>query len=673
MKTKILIILFFSCLYLNADIPNPSFENWEINEDGGLKPVGWITPNSAEISTVLQSEDSYSGTYAAELTVVWDAIMESNMSGYLFADGNFPVNQRYTTLTGYMKGHLEGTDSLKIAVGMFKESEPLGGGTLTVSQNNEEWTKFTVNIIYYLEGVPDEGFISFYVGNVMGGFIGTSYLIDNLEFDGGSSPTNPVVTNAYTNTEGTKISLKFNQNMADPSGNQSQFALFINGTQNNSITNVELNQNNSSVIDLTVATPITEGQILSLNYIPGTIRSYENVELAAFSNLSIVNMVSTGTGEWKTIQSPTTNNLKSVFFIDQNTGWISGENATMFKTTDGGSTWNQLNVPTEITIFSVAATSANNVFASCWDTIYCSNNGGQTWDARYTNTVNNNFLDIFIYDQNNIWVAGEATTFTTTTNGGNSWDIRFTGISICNFNSVSFPNLQKGWAAGDCGVVAKTTDGGNFWLDVGYMFESDANYYSVAFSDQNKGWIVGDSGIVLITSDLGENWTKTYINQNLWLKDVDFVDNNTGWVIGDNGIIYKTINAGVEWIEEQSPTTQNLKSVYMVSNKLGWAVGENGTILKYSSSGSYVDDNLKNDNIYIYPNPSDGKFTLEFNNLMNENANLSIFSIDGKLLYKNQINPIVNNKIDLKINQKGLILINVKTNSYNITKHLIIK
>ncbi len=138
MKTKILIILFFSCLYLNADIPNPSFENWEINEDGGLKPVGWISPNSAETSTVLQSEDSCNGTYAAELTVVWDPIMESNMSGYLFADGNFPVNQRYTTLTGYMKGNLEGTDSLTIAIGMYKEGEPLGAGILTVSQNNNE-------------------------------------------------------------------------------------------------------------------------------------------------------------------------------------------------------------------------------------------------------------------------------------------------------------------------------------------------------------------------------------------------------------------------------------------------------------------------------------------------------------------------------------------------------
>ncbi len=673
MKTKILIILFFSCLYLNADIPNPSFENWEINEDGGLKPVGWITPNSAETCNVLQSEDSYSGTYAAELTVVWDPIMESNMSGYLFADGNFPVNQRYTTLTGYMKGHLEGTDSLTIAVGMFKEGEPLGAGILTVSQNNDEWTKFTVNISYYLEGVPDEGFISFYVGNVMGGFIGTSYLIDNLEFGGGSSPTNPVVTNAYTNSEGTEISLKFNMDMADPSGNQNQFTLFNNGVQTNSITNVELNQNNNSIIDLIVATPITEEQILTLNYTPGTIRSSENVELAAFSNLSIVNMVSTGTGEWKTIQSPTTNNLKSVFFIDQNTGWISGENSTMFKTTDGGNTWNQLNVPTEITIFSVAATSANNVFASCWDTIYCSNNGGQSWDARNTNTVNNNFLDIFIYDNNNIWVAGEATTFTRSTDGGNSWDVRFTGISICNFNSVCFSTLQNGWAAGDCGVVAKTTDGGDFWLDIGYTFESDANYFSVAFIDQNDGWIVGDSGIVIITNNSGENWEKTYINQNLFLKDVDFVDNNTGWVIGDNGIIYKTSDGGYEWLEEQSPTNQNLKSLFMVSNKLGWAVGENGTIVKYSSSGSSVDDNLKNDNIYIYPNPSDGKFTLEFQDLLSENADISIFSIDGKLLYKNQINPIVNNKIDLKINQKGLILVNVKTNSFNTTKHLIIR
>ena len=37
---------------------------------------------------------------------------------------------------------------------------------------------------------------------------------------------------------------------------------------------------------------------------------------------------------------PTGNMLRSVFFINDNTGFAAGESGTIMKTTDGGSVWN---------------------------------------------------------------------------------------------------------------------------------------------------------------------------------------------------------------------------------------------------------------------------------------------------------------------------------------------
>ncbi|HTE23729.1 T9SS type A sorting domain-containing protein [Flavitalea sp.] len=46
-----------------------------------------------------------------------------------------------------------------------------------------------------------------------------------------------------------------------------------------------------------------------------------------------------GGTNWTTPISGTTVNLSSVYFKDVNTGWASGANGTVFKTTNGGTTW----------------------------------------------------------------------------------------------------------------------------------------------------------------------------------------------------------------------------------------------------------------------------------------------------------------------------------------------
>src|SRR5690242_14310222 len=46
----------------------------------------------------------------------------------------------------------------------------------------------------------------------------------------------------------------------------------------------------------------------------------------------------TGNG-WAKLAPPTTLDLKSVFFLDANTGWVAADSGTVLKTTDGGKTW----------------------------------------------------------------------------------------------------------------------------------------------------------------------------------------------------------------------------------------------------------------------------------------------------------------------------------------------
>ena len=49
--------------------------------------------------------------------------------------------------------------------------------------------------------------------------------------------------------------------------------------------------------------------------------------------------------------------LYGIYFIDENTGYVSGSSGVVAKTLDGGGTWNQLKVPTGEILNSIACSS----------------------------------------------------------------------------------------------------------------------------------------------------------------------------------------------------------------------------------------------------------------------------------------------------------------------------
>jgi len=51
-----------------------------------------------------------------------------------------------------------------------------------------------------------------------------------------------------------------------------------------------------------------------------------------------------GCASWQAVQTPSTEDLNAVHFLDNTTGWAAGANNTVLKTTDGGLTWTQVQV-----------------------------------------------------------------------------------------------------------------------------------------------------------------------------------------------------------------------------------------------------------------------------------------------------------------------------------------
>ncbi len=74
----------------------------------------------------------------------------------------------------------------------------------------------------------------------------------------------------------------------------------------------------------------------------------------------------------------------------------------------------------------------------------------------------------------------------------------------------------------------------------------------------------------------------------------------------------------------------------------------------------------------IYPNPSDGIFTIYFNSFENENTRVEIFSLRGEKIY-NISNPEMEEVINITDYTNGIYLVKITTNDETETFKIIKK
>ena len=284
--------------------------------------------------------------------------------------------------------------------------------------------------------------------------------------------------------------------------------------------------------------------------------------------------------EWQQ-QSSTVETLKSVDFVNPNTGWAVGVNGAILKTTDRGSTWVLQRRETVAGSFGLALQDVNFVDANTgWVTISNSllktTDGGSSWQFQSTGYFNY-LLAINFVNSNIGWVVGDNGIILKTTNGGSSWQAQSSGTTV-DLNAIDFVDSNIGWVVGDNGVVLKTTNGGSSWQT--QSSGRIVNFNGANFISSTTGWIVGDNGVILRTTNGGSSWQTQSSGAMVDLNEVNFVNSNIGWVVGDNGIILKTTNGGSSWQTQLSGTTSDLAGIDFIDFSTGWVIGGN-KVYKY--------------------------------------------------------------------------------------------
>lgn len=277
--------------------------------------------------------------------------------------------------------------------------------------------------------------------------------------------------------------------------------------------------------------------------------------------------------------------LTSVWFSSASQGIAVGNNGSIMKTSDGGSTWSRL-APAPNTAFSGSklqfrSATTGWLLSSNEGRIYKTQDGGATWSAPLTISLYG-VTDYHFIDDTQGWAIAPGGSVYRSTDGGQSWSAQ-SAISF-SATAMRFVDTQRGLAVGPYGVIALTQDGGLSWRARASGVSAGLN--KVVWADASTAWAVGDSGTVIKSSDAGLSWAAVPVPTTNSLLDIQFIDANHGWIVGGNGTVITTADGGKNWRLQVTNTSRAFYSVFFTDAQTGWLVGTGGTIMATATGGN---------------------------------------------------------------------------------------
>ncbi len=170
-----------------------------------------------------------------------------------------------------------------------------------------------------------------------------------------------------------------------------------------------------------------------------------------------------GGSVWQDLTAPFAGS--ALDFINRDTGWLSVM-GNIYNTTDGGNSWVKQVELFDSTIVSMEFIDANQGWAKSRTKVYATADGGANWYIQQTTepTGATPYDKIEVLESGNIWIEGYHSS-----NGGASWEYQ-PSDTFGAITAVSFCNETYGWMAGMLPAaptystfMIHTVDGGNTW------------------------------------------------------------------------------------------------------------------------------------------------------------------------------------------------------------------
>jgi len=303
------------------------------------------------------------------------------------------------------------------------------------------------------------------------------------------------------------------------------------------------------------------------------------------------------TDSWNEVALPAdtipVSSLHGISFFNENLGWIVGHGGNIFKTTDGGESWELVYREADVWLYDVCSIDNTNVWAAGMYGIYPygpvllhSADAGATW-SDMTFDVNAQLTSIRFSDSQTGfavgggWPVGQANqTILQTFDGGASWELD--QCFDCKLCGMDFGAGASGCVVGTGAAIFTYNDADTSWHrcepppNAVVIYPEDSSQHTidlfgVDMVDASVGWCVGSFNVILRTANGGETWTRQHIDSTSFnaLRSVSFLDANRGVAVGDGGKVLLTDDAGVTWRDFSYASGHDLTDVeYLTPSKI---------------------------------------------------------------------------------------------------------
>ncbi|WP_248724392.1 YCF48-related protein [Seonamhaeicola sp. ML3] len=291
---------------------------------------------------------------------------------------------------------------------------------------------------------------------------------------------------------------------------------------------------------------------------------------------------------WKIIRRESVNRpiyYSNVQFITSEIGYVTGYK-DLLKTEDGGVTWFSLSLPDESYPFPNNLLFLNEEVGFVFGEdgkIFKTKDGGVFWEKQVLSF--DDISDAHFFDDLNGIISLDETLWQTN-DGGETWTERSLGVDGLRYSfkitNIEFISTEIGFLTGNRGEIIKTEDGGDTWNLISTI-ETNYSLNDILFIDTNHGYVTANG--IYETVDGGVNWTR--LQSSIPLENYNSIKKNNNGdliVVGmvdygalfDKGGIIKTKEANGNWELISSFNGGNYtKHDFYFKGDIGYVFGEN--------------------------------------------------------------------------------------------------
>jgi photosystem II stability/assembly factor-like uncharacterized protein len=342
--------------------------------------------------------------------------------------------------------------------------------------------------------------------------------------------------------------------------------------------------------------------------------------------------------QWYPQSINTSNNLKNVFFLTENIGWIYGnyvdtisEYGVIYKTNNGGETWDSISSPPfgwgEL-YFTDSLTGWGHLIWSEGSQLFKTEDGGTNWQIFSLGTIDIDFLNKSEgYLLENFYSnPTEPSCLYKTDNGGETWQFidsigGYTpGSGTITPSFIEFINSDVGFVSyfwqgggGFSGYsIMKTNDGGSSWTGASCPNDGIKDLHFITEDIGYASCLGYNMSGLYKTLDGAQSWEKIYDEV---VSSMFFITPEKGWIVlpSPNESLLHTNDGGLTWDIQYSGSF--ISDIFYIDSLTGWAIGDNGLILHTSNGGTvtHITENKPfPESMKVYPNPVSKTVTFEF-------------------------------------------------------------